>query len=414
MDLRYGPGSDAYRDRIRGLIAAALPPGWRGFGALPAIDREPFLTRWRGFLRDNGLLAPGWPAEYGGGGLGVVEQSIVAEELTRAGAPAYGAPTDPAGFVLLGPTLMACGTTAQQEYFLPRTIDGQVRWAQGYSEPEAGSDLFSLRTRAALKGDTWVVNGQKIWQTAGISANWIFILARTEQDVPGAKGLSFIMLPLEQPGVEVRGIQNMAGEVEFAEVFFADAVASAAHVVGGRGEGARVAMTLLGFERGTGGVAEAMAAQIELRRLVELARQHGLEADPVTRDRIAVCRTTIHVLHCLALRALSSGAADRPPATAESSVMKLVSSEYRKRVTELAVDILGSDALAATGEPGPNTLGAQPLGTDPLSSAAWLADYLHARPGTVYGGSSEIQRNTIGERVLGLPREPRAAAGARR
>jgi hypothetical protein len=230
--------------------------------------------------------------------------------------------------------------------------------------------------------------------------------------VRGAAGLSFFLIPLRQPGVEVRGIRNMAGEVDFAEVFLDDALAEDAHLVGGVGNGARVALGLLGFERGAGGVAAAASARIELGRLIEMARTLGRHEDTAIRRRIAACWSEVHTMHCLALRSLSAGMTGQPPGP-ESSVTKVFISRYRQQVTELALDILGPHALSWSGQRPIDPLKPQPKGTDPLSSAAWIGDALHARPSTVYGGSLQIQRNTIGERVLGLPRESRPTTSAR-
>lgn len=409
MDLHYSDAEQRYRTRVRDLLRGLLGPDWRGFGALSEEERERFRPSWRAALLEHGLLAPGWPAEYGGGGLSLIEQSIVAEELAEAGAPQFPAANDANGMVLLGPTLMHYGSDEQKACFLPRTLSGEIKWAQGYSEPEAGSDLFNVRTRAVRQGDSWVINGQKIWQTAGLTANWLFGLFRTDPASPGGKGLSFMLLPMDQPGVTVRGIRNMAGEMEFAEVFFTDAIGAHDHVVGGVGNGARVALGLLGFERGAGGVAAAAAARIEVERLAELARSAGSAADCAIRARIARCRADVHVLRCLALRSLAAGVSGDPPGP-ESSITKMFTSQYRQRVTELALDILGPGALTFDGPAAVAALGPQPRGLDPTSATAWIQDALHARPGTVYGGSLQIQRNTIAERVLGLPREPRPAA----
>lgn len=405
MDLTYPPETEAFRRRLRAVLADSLPTGWPGLGALPAADRQAFLVGWRETLRAHRLLAPAWPREYGGGGLGVLEQSVVAEELVRAGLPALPHPNDGFGLLLLGPTLLHWGTPAQKAYFLPRIVSGEHRWAQGYSEPDAGSDLFGLRTRARLEGDEWVVDGRKIWQTAGVTANWIFALVRTDPAAARSKGLSLLLIPVDQPGVEVRGIRTMAGDVEFAEVAFDGARTAASHVVGPAGAGASVALTLLGYERGTGGVAQAESLAVELDRLVALARAKGVAGDPLVRQAVAACWEKVQVLRCLGLAALTAGAAGAPPGP-ESSILKLVGAEYRQEVTELAVRVLGTDVLAPTGSPAVTTLAAQPRGTDPLSARAWVDDFLRARPGTVYGGSSEIQRDTIAERVLGLPRSP--------
>lgn len=405
MDIKFSPAAEAYRSQVRTLVARQLPAGWHGIGGLPTDERAAFVETWRSFLVENFLIAPGWPREYGGGGLDVVSQSIVAEEFARAGVPQYPLPNDPIGMTLFGPTLIHWGTEEQKKFFVPRTISAEIRWAQGYSEPDAGSDLFGLRTRAVRDGDEWVINGAKIWQTAGVEANWIFCLVRTDPDAPKAKGLSFLLVPYDQPGVEVRAIKTMDGSAELAEVFFDNARTSADNLVGGAGNGAKVALSLLGFERGAGGIAAAVAARIELLRLRDAMRELGVENVDLRR-RLAECWTSVHAMYCLALRSLTVSSQGGPPGP-ESSITKLAMSEYRKRITELAVDVLGPLALTPAGVPSTVPLGPQPLGVDVSSSVAWTTDFLHARPGTVYGGSSEIQRNTIGERVLGLPREPR-------
>lgn len=405
MDLSYPPEAAAYRETIRQTLLGLMPPGWGGLGALLPDARSDFLTSWRASLLDHGLLAPSWPVEYGGGGLSLLEQSMAAELLAAHGLPQYPLPTDSNGMVLLGPTLLAFGTEEQKAEFLPGTLSGEIRWAQGYSEPEAGSDLFGLRTRAEFDGNVWRVTGQKVWQTAGTSANWMFTLARTDPSTAGGKGLSFLLIPLQQAGVEVRGIRNMAGETEFAEVFLDDAKVDSRHVVGGVGNGAKVALGLLGFERGAGGMAAVTTARIELDRLIVMARSRGAHRDHALRRRIAGCYADIHLMHCLALRSLAAGVNGDPPGP-ESSITKMVVSQYRQRVTELALDILGPDCVSLVGSDVIDPLKAQPLGTDPFSTAVWITDALHARPTTVYGGSIQMQRNTIGERVLGLPREP--------
>lgn len=405
MELTPSEATEQYRAHIRSLLAHQLPTDWQGSGALTSEERTKFRLNWREFLIEESLIAPGWPSEYGGGGLDLTSQSVVAEEFVRAGVPQYALPTDPIGMTLLGPTLIHWGTEAQKKYFIPRTISSEIRWAQGYSEPEAGSDLFGVRTQATLEGGEWVVNGSKIWQTAGIHSNWIFALVRTDREAPKAKGLSFLLIPCDQPGVEIRPIKTMDGEAELAEFFFDNARTPADNLVGGEGNGAKVALTLLGFERGSGGLAAALAAKLELLRLRGAMSNLGVE-DVETRRRLARCWTQVHAMHCLAQRNLSVTASGRPPGP-ESSITKVMMSEYRKQVTELAMDVWGPHVLTPSGPQSAVNLGPQPLGMDALSSSAWVADYLHARPGTVYGGSSEIQRNTIGEQVLGLPREPR-------
>jgi len=401
-----GEQAERHLARIREFLSGILPPGWAGYGALAPGERERFRTTWRTALAESGYLVPGWPRRYGGRDADLVEQTVVARELVRAGLPHHPGPNDPLSLLLLGPTLLQCGSEEQRQRFLPATVDGRIRWAQGYSEPEAGSDLFSLRTAARPCPGGWRVSGQKIWQTAGCTANWLFLLARTDPDAGRGRGLSFLLTPLDAQGVEVRGIRNAVGEQEFAEVFLDDVEVPHDCVVGEPGDGARIALTLLGYERALGGYTNSLGYEVELERLAELVRHRGLAADPVTRDRLARCATTVRAIHCLSRNVLvevQAGAAPGP----ESSLIKLLSSEYRQRVTTLALDVLGEELLEPDGADGPYPLGPQPHGLDPTSSRAWLRDYLQARPGTVYGGSSQIQRNTIAEQILGLPRESR-------
>ncbi|MGV0740522.1 acyl-CoA dehydrogenase family protein [Mycobacterium syngnathidarum] len=406
MDLRWSADAEAVRADVRKLLDDFLPTDWQGYGALPDGERATWLDAWREKLVATRFIAPGLPLDYGGSGLGAEAQSVVTEEFVRAGVPYLAWRTDGVGFKLLVNTLLAWGTPKQREFFIPKTFSGEIRWAQGYSEPGAGSDLFNVRTRARQDDDGWVVDGQKVWQTAGTEANWCFALVRTDPTAERSKGLSFLLIDLNQPGAEVRPIKNMAGKEELAEIFFTGARASADAVVGGLNNGARVALTLLGFERGDGAVGSAVALELEMERLVALANDKGKAEDPSVRARLVERWTIAQALYGLALRTLSAVSHERLPGP-ESSIQKLLTSEHRKAVTELAMDILDTDVIVPTGVGAHEPLGAQPLGLDPLSSLAWVEDYLQARPATVYGGSSEIQRNTIGEQILGLPREPR-------
>lgn len=403
MDLTLSPAAESVRAAVHRFLDDNLPADWQGIGALDPEAEAEFRRNWREALVQERLIAPAWPTEFGGGGLDLEAQAVVAEEFVVAGVPQYPAACDGNGFMLLGPTMLHWGTDEQKHRFLPQTITGEIRWAQGYSEAEAGSDLFNLRTRAERRGDQWVLNGHKMWQTAGTHANWIFVLARTDSTVSKSKGLSLLLVPIDQPGVDVRPIRNIAGENEFAEVFFDDALTDASNVLGPIDAGAKVALTLLGFERGAGGMAVTRSYLIELDRLTELAHNVGGLRDPRIWERLARCRTKVHVLRNLARKSLSKGLAGEAPGP-ESSVFKLITAEYRQEVTELAFDLLGADGIAPGGASAMAPLGPQPRGLDPLSGAAWFTDLLHARPVTVYGGSSQIQRNTIAERVLGMPR----------
>lgn len=403
MDLTFPPEAQAFRKRVRHFLQDNLPADWLGIGALEESERLAFGRQWRELVSREGLLAVAWPKEYGGAGLGPLEQFILAEEFIAAGVPLRPLPGDQHGLSLIGPTILAAGTEQQKQFFIPKILSGEHRWAQGYSEPDAGSDLASIRTRAALRGDEWVVNGQKTWQTAGDAANWIFVLARTDPAAAKHAGLSLMLLPIDQPGVEVRPIRTLTGHAEFCEFFFTDAKASAGHVIGGVNNGWKTAMTLLGFERGSSAAAAAAAARVELDRLAELILRRGRAHDPLIRQRFASCWSRATVLRYLALRAVSRQLDDAPSGP-ESSILKLYVSTYQQQVTELAMDVLGADATVLSGRGAVAHLGPDPLGgaNDP---AAWETVFLTARAATIYGGSSQIQRTLLAERVLGLPRQ---------
>lgn len=400
--------TDAFRQEIRAFFRTNLPEDWRGYGALPEEERKAFCADWREIMRRERYLVPTWPEEYGGGGLGLAEQAVIQEELVRHGLPTIPHPSDLFAFVLIGPTLLHWGTPEQKARFIPKMISGEHRWAQGYSEPGAGSDLFSLSTKGVLEGGEWAVNGQKVWQTDGQYANWVFALVRTEPEASRGDGISMLLLPIDQPGIEVRTIRSMTGKEEFSEFFFTDARTAAENIIGPRGAGAKVALTLLGFERGSASGATYAGYRIELDRLIELIKERGLAQDQVVRQRLAWCHCRLEMLKYLGMRTLDSALSGEPPGP-ESSITKLYESEYHAAVTELAMDVLGMDGLVLSGNPGIASLGPDPLGA-PNSPAAWINQYMTARAATIYGGSSQIQRNTLGEQVLGLPREPRPAA----
>jgi len=408
VDPTYSREAEAYRDKIRAFLGEHLPAGWTGIGALGREDAHRFADEWRSVLYDNRLLAAAWPAEYGGGGLSPLEQVVLAEEFSRAGVPT-GGPNDAFSIQMVGNTLLAWGSDEQKSYFLPRILSGEHRWCQGYSEPNAGSDLANLATRAVLDGDEWVLNGQKVWTSAAQYANWIFVLARTNPDVPKHQGISFLLVPMDQPGVEVRPIRMLTGESEFNETWFVDARTARDNVVGGVDKGWGVAMTLLGFERGEAAATVPIAFRGELDRLLALAAERGADRDPLVRQRLADCYTRVEVMRFLGLRTLTrflSGEAPGP----DGSVFKLYWSEYHQRVTELAVAILGAEAMVPSGRPPSSAFQTDDAGA-PNDSASWVGTFLNARAGTIYAGTSQIQRNILGEMVLGLPKEP---AGDRR
>lgn len=405
MDLAVSAQAEQLRSEVREFIAAHVPHGWTGEGALDPESQKAFRKRWRAALVSAHLLAPHWPAAYGGRGLGPIEYSIVIEEFIAAGVPQFPDLNDAIGISLLGPAVLAWGTEEQKQRFLPATLSGEIRWTQGYSEPEAGSDLFGLKTRATPTEGGFVLNGQKIWQTNALTANWIFALARTNPDAGRSRGLSFLVAELDQPGIEVRGIRNLNGEEEFCEVFFRDAFVPADNVIGGVDNGAKVALTLLGHERGANGLSLALASRMEIDRLGKLVAARGLADDDEIRRRLGKLAADVEIQRAFALWLLGATARSTEVGPL-SSIVKLRISQHRQRVHELAIDVLGMGVNDLLGEPGLENLRAQPLGTDPLSTTVWARDFLFTRAGTIYGGSEQIQKNTIGEQVLGLPREP--------
>jgi alkylation response protein AidB-like acyl-CoA dehydrogenase len=406
MEPTYSSEAEAYREKVQAFLAEKLPSGWDGIGQLEGDDVMAFVIQWRATLHEAGYLAPGWPVAYGGAGLSALEQVILAEEFTRAGVPT-GGPNDVFGIQMLGNTLLQWGTEEQKAYYLPRILSGADTWCQGYSEPNAGSDLANLGLRAELDGDQWVLNGQKIWTSAGHLADHIFTLARTDPDAPKHKGISFLLVDMRQPGVEVRPIRMITGESEFNEVFYTDATCPKDHVVGGVNNGWAVAMTLLGYERGEAAATVPIRYQAELDRLLLLAKERGVADDPLVRQKLAWCVSKVQIMRWNGMRTLTRFLQGHHPGP-DGGISKLYWSEYHKVVTELAVDILGADALVPSGRHPSSAFQTDDAGA-PNSSASWVGTFMNARAGTIYAGSSQIQRNIIGEMVLGLPKEPRPA-----
>jgi alkylation response protein AidB-like acyl-CoA dehydrogenase len=405
MDVRYPEEVTLdFRESVRAFISAQLPEDWKGVGALEGKELSGFLTRWRVALAERSFIAATWPQQYGGAGLTKLEQVVLMEEIVAAGLPAY-VGNDNFSVKMIGNTLLKWGTEDQKQRFLPRIVSGEHVWCQGFSEPGAGSDLADLRTRAKLEGDRWVIDGQKIWTSAAMHASWIFVLARTEPEVGKHAGISMLLVPLKQPGIEVRPIKMMNGEEEFCEVFFNGAVTDADCIVGNRGEGWKVAGTLLEFERGEEAATLPLLFRAEFDRLVDLVRSQGLEDDPVIRQRLADTYSRLEIIRFLGLRTLT-GWLDGGSPGRESSVFKLMWSEYHQRVTALAMDVLGPDGLAPSGRPSPRSHRTDDPGA-PNSSMSWASVFLNSRAGTIYAGTSEVQRNIISEKVLGMPREPK-------
>ena len=340
-------------------------------------------VEWEKVLGRAGWIGLGWPVEHGGRGASVDQQIIWAEEYVRAQAPAR---TNHMGENLLAPTLIEYGTAEQCARFLPGILRGDERWCQGYSEPNAGSDLANVQTKARLDGDRWVINGQKVWTSLAHVSHWCFVVARTEPGSQRHAGLTFLLVPMQQPGVEVRPIRQITGGGEFNETFFSDAETEASLVVGQPGAGWGVAMALLGYERGISTLAQQVGFERELDDTIALARTHGRLNDPVMRQKLARAHTGLQLLKLNALRSMSAKGVPGP----EASISKLFWGTWHRDLGELMMEIMGPAGLIAEDHPYELTL-EQKL-------------FLFTRSDTIYGGSNEIQRNVLGERVLGLPR----------
>ena len=403
MNVAYPLESMEFRRQVGEIIRANLPENFRGVGAMSKTDGEAFIQSWRKILHENRLLALSWPKEYGGSDLTPLEQVILMEEFTKFGVPS-GGPNDVFGIQMIGNTLLQLGTHEQRSYFLPRILSGEDIWCQGYSEPNAGSDLGNISTKAYLDGDDFVLNGQKIWTSYGHLANWIFVVARTDTEAAKHKGLSFLLVPMDQTGVEVRPIRMLSGDSEFNEVFFSDARTDKNNIIGVPGDGWKVAMTLLGFERGEAAATFPIRFKEELDKLILLAQSLGRSKDPVIRQELSSCYSQVEIMRFLGYRTLTRFLAGDLPGP-EASIFKIFWSEYHQRVTSLAIRILGSHALSPGEKLGPVGFPTDFSGSD-NSAANWYDVFLKARSGTIYAGTSQVQRNIIGEKILGLPKEP--------
>lgn len=355
-------------------------------------EAHPALRKaWERELAAAGWTGIGWPTQHGGRGLSLAQQVIFHEEYARAGGPGR---MGHIGEGLIGPTLIAYGSVAQQQRFLPRILDGSEFWCQGYSEPAAGSDLGNVQTRCWQDADGhWRVKGHKIWTSLAQDSDWIFILARCEPESRGPRGLAFLLLPLAQPGIRIEPIRQLSGSSEFNEVFFDNAVAQADHLVGAPGEGWRVAMGLLAVERGASTLGQQMHFAHELELVIEQARRNGSDRDPLLRDRIAAAWCGLRVMRANALRMLASdGANDTLSLSREALIYKYYWSNWHRDLGELAMDVLGPVGDVPSDDPSIRRL--QQI-------------FFFSRADTIYAGSNEIQLNLIAERGLNMPREPR-------
>ena len=392
MDARFSKEDEAFRCEIAGWLEENLSGEFevvRGRGG-PGDEHELFAERhaWERRLGEAGWIGIGWPAEVGGRDLSLSQQVVFYEEYARAGGPGR---VGHIGEGLLAPTVIHYGSEQQKKRFLPGVRSGDEIWCQGYSEPNAGSDLANVQTRAERVADEWVISGQKVWTSGAASSDWCFVLARTDPDAPKHRGLSFLLVPMRQPGIDVRPIVQITGDSQFSEVFFNEAKTAADNVVGAPGDGWQVAMGTLAFERGASTLGQQMLFQNELDQVIDAAKANGKAADPVIRQRIAQAWMGLRIQRYNALRTLSQSYGAE--LSREAMITKIYWANWHRNLGKLAMDVLGPQAEIVSGAP------------YQLSSLQRM--YLFTRSDTIYGGSNEIQRNIIAERALGLPREPR-------
>ena len=375
---------DEFRAEVREWLADNLVGEYaalKGLGG-PGKEYQAFEERlaWNRLLAAAGLTCLGWPVEHGGRGLTVAHRVAFYEEYAKADAPDK---VNHLGEELVGPTLIAYGTPEQQQRFLPAIRDVTELWCQGYSEPGAGSDLANVATTAVLEGGQWVLNGQKVWTSLAHWAQWIFVVARSEKGSKRHAGLSYLLVPLDQPGIEIRPIVQLTGDSEFNEVFFTDARTDADLVVGEPGDGWRVAMATLTFERGVSTLGQQIRYARELSGVVELAKANGAIDDPLIRERLTRAWAGLQTMRSYAMATMD---VEQP---GMDNVSKLLWANWHRDLGELAMDIRGKAGLLTEGG----------------EFDEWQRLFLFSRADTIYGGSNEIQRNIIAERVLGLPRE---------
>ena len=395
MDLNFSKQEEAFRAEVRSWLEEHLNgefahvKGTGGAGEQLAHFEE--RLEWEKFLGESGWSGIGWPKAYGGRGASLMEQVIFAEEYARAGGPGR---LTHIGLELAAPTIMTFGTDEQKKRFLPKIRDAQELWCQGFSEPGAGSDLSNVRTKARLEGEKWVIEGQKIWTSHAQYSDWCFLLCRTQEGSKNHKGLSFLLVPMKQPGVEVRPIKQITGDAEFNEVFFDGARTRADLVVGEVGEGWKVAMTTLTFERGVSTLAQQAAFRNELDEIIAIARANGKAKDPLIRQRLAEAEMGLRIQRYNALRALTN--AQSGTFSREGSITKIFWATWHRNLGKLAMDVMGPEAELIAQEPGYKLHRLQNL-------------FLFSLSDTIYAGTNQIQRNIIAERVLQMPREPRGA-----
>jgi len=388
MDLNLTPQETKFRDELRAWLKSNVPSDWETHRLRDSMeDRFQFLRGWQKRVYEAGWAGVAWPKEYGGRGASLMEQVIFTQEMPAAGAPPM---ANILGMALIGPTIIAYGTEAQKKRYLANILSGDEIWCQGFSEPNAGSDLAGLRTEARLEGDHFIVNGQKVWNSFGWAADWCALVTRSDPASQKHKGLTYLLVDMKSPGVEVRPLRQLTGESEFAELFFRDVRVPAENVLGTVGDGWNVALGTLAHERATLGVSAQIAMRRQLDRLVELARDRASK-DQLVRQKLAQAYVENEILRLNQMRAVSKIMQTGAPGP-EGSILKIGWSEANQRFQAAAQEILGPYAQLTS---------ASELAID---NGAWAYSYLRARGNTIEAGTSEIQRNIIGQHVLGLPK----------
>ncbi len=389
MDLKFSPEDEAYRLRLRTWLEDNMPTEASPYEQDAAFD---YRRAWQRKLHEGGWVGIHWPKEYGGQGATLIQQAIYAQETTRARAPQ---PANGLGISIVGPTLIEHGTEEQKKRYIPKILNADEIWCQGFSEPNSGSDLASLQTKAVLDGDEFVVNGQKIWTSLGQYADWCILLVRTDSDAPKHKGITFLLVDMHTPGITVRPLQQITGHAEFNETFFDNVRVPRENVVGEVNEGWRTAMTTLTYERGISTLSTQVRMQQNLQAMIEYARTtrrngHTLSDDPLLRQKLAQAHIRIEVMLLNLYRGITTQLRGQPPGP-ESSLAKLYWSELDKWMQEVGMELQGPYAQLMHD-------------SKYAIQGDWQYNFLRSRAGTIYSGTSEIQKNIIGERVLGLPK----------
>ena len=393
MDLNLTTEERQFRDELRAWLEVNVPKDWAEWREKPIEISFPYLRAWQRKLHEGGWAAVSWPKEYGGRGASLMQQAIFWEEMTRAEAPPM---ANALGLGLIGPTVIAYGTEEQKKRFIPKILSAEEIWCQGFSEPNAGSDLASLQTEARLDGHHYVVNGQKVWTSYGWVGDWCELVVRTDPNVPKHKGLTVLLVDMKSPGFEVRPLRQMTGESEFHELFFRDVRVPVENVLGKVNDGWNVAVSTLMYERGSYGARLHLIFKRNINRLIELSRtfqRNGRPAaqDPVIRQKLAQCYAEIEIMRWNQMRAFSRISATGVPGP-EGSIQKLFWSELNQRLQQVAQELLGAYGQLGGGD------------SHAIDNGLWSYGYLRARGNTIEAGTSEIQRNIVGHFVLGLPR----------